>query len=374
MVVGTCSLAANGVQPVILGALTGASRLSEGQAGGLATAEMLALALASFVGVSLFQHGSMRLKTIIVSLLLAAVDVAVYRSSSIESLFALRTIAGLLEGLLMGVMSLVTVASRHADRLTGLFWGAAAIPIAVAAYAIPVSALPAFGVNGGFYVLAVFALSSAAAAGLLPRQIRLVSQRPMLKARWRAPTYFAFAGILLQSAANGGAWGYLDLLATQKHLPEAVAGMAVSLGLIAQVVGALLASLLSRRIPHRAVLITQCAVTSVLLLALGQCESVAAYLAISLVLNLLLLAQMPFQILLLFSHDTTRRSALFANAVGLVGLSVGPWMCAFGVRGANVAGAFTVAAAAMFISLCCFILVRRTRTLVDGVAAEDMAS
>ena len=309
----------------------------------------------------------MRLKTIIVSLLLAAVDVAVYRSGSIESLVALRTAAGILEGLLMGVMSLVTIASRHADRLTGLFWGAAAIPIAAAAYAIPVSAVPAFGVNGGFYVLAVFALSSTAAAGLLPQQISVASHSSTGATRWRAPTYLAFAGILLQSAADGGAWGYLDLLATQKHLPEGVAGTAVSLGLIAQVIGALLASLLSRRIPYRAVLLTQCAMASALLLMLGQSDSVPAYLTASLIINFLMLAQLPFQILLLLSHDTTRRSALFANAVGLVGLSVGPWMCAFGVRGSDVAGAFTIAAAAMFIALGCFILVRRSQTLVNGV-------
>lgn len=367
MVVGTCSLAANGVQPVILGALTGAGRLSEGQAGGLASAEMLALALASFAGVPFFQRGSMRLKTAIISLLLVAVDVAVYGSGSIQSLFALRTVAGILEGLLMGVMSLVTISSPHADRLTGLFWGAAAIPIAVAAYAIPLSAVPAFGVNGGFYVLAVFAFSSAAAAGFLPRQISVVSHAPTCATRWRTPTYLAFTGILLQSAADGGAWGYLDLLATQKHLPEGVAGTAVSLGLIAQVVGALLASLLSRRIPYRAVLITQCVMTSVLLLALGQCESASAYLTASLVINFLMLAQMPFQILMLLSHDTTRRSALFSNAVGLVGLSVGPWMCAFGVRGPDVEGAFSIAAAAMLIALGCFILVRRSRALIDGV-------
>lgn len=366
MVVGTCSLAANGVQPVILGALTGASRLSEGQAGGLASAEMLALALASFVGVPFFRRGSMRLKTMIVSLLLVAVDVSAHRSGSIESLFALRTVAGILEGLLMGVMSLVTIASRSADRLTGLFWGAAAIPIAVAAYVIPVIAVPAFGVNGGFYVLTIFALSSAAAAGLLPHQISALSHSRTRATRWRVPTYLAFTGILLQSAADGGAWGYLDLLAIQKHFPEGVAGTAVSLGLVAQVIGALLASLLSRRIPYRAVLITQCLVTSVLLLALAQCESVSAYLIASLAINFLMLAQMPFQILLLLSLDTTRRSALYSNAVGMVGLSVGPTMCALGVRGSDVEGAFTIAAAAMFIALFCFILVRPSRALVNG--------
>lgn len=167
--------------------------------------------------------------------------------------------------------------------------------------------------------------------------------------------------VLLQSAAVGGAWSYLQVLADQNQFSSDVAAIAVSVGLLAQVVGALIASLTSGRFPSRAVLVMLSTITMGLILILASAHTPAVYLILCLLLNLFLLAQIPFQVRLLVAIDETRRAALLSNAVGLIGLSLGPSLCAFGVRGPNVTGAFWISAALMGLATACYGSVHRPR-------------
>lgn len=363
MIVGTSALAVTGVQPVLLGALTEAHRLTATQLGHIATLEMLLRAFASAVAVPYLQRGSMPIKAFALSALLVCVDLAVYVDHSVTLLFVLRGAAGIIEGFLMGVVIITTISSRHPDRLNGIFWGVAAIPISIAAYVMSVWILPHFGADGGFALLAGFALVSAIAAGFLVDQAPRSDHKTRVNPHWRAPTYLAFTAILLQFAASGGAWGYLQLLADQHRFPAGIGATAVSVGLVAQVIGALLASLVSSRIPCRAFLILQCAVGALLLIELARSGAPGMYVGLSTAWSSLLLAQIPFQVLIQIAHDETRRAALYSSAVGLFGLSLGPWIGSLGVNQSNVAGAFDISAALMVAAGCCYVAVGLTKTM-----------
>ncbi len=347
MVVGTVALMILGVQPVLLGALTQAGRLSEAQLGPLATVEVLALALGSAIGPRLLRSGAMRVKTAGLSLLLAAANLGIYLVHGVLALDLLRGAAGLIEGLMMGATIVVTIQSRHPDRLNAIFLGLSTLPQAVLAYLLPAWIVPRFGGEGGFVVLAVLSLVSAGSALLLvdraPAPKPEVSGAPV----WTVPILVSLLAVGLQNAAIGGAWDYMQLLADQHHFPAQTAGIAVAGGLVFQVAGALAVAAWGHRFPFGAALILGALCQALVIALLAVAGTPALYLAPALAFGLFWLALSPFQVRLLIGLDQTRSAALLLTAVTLVGLSLGPSASALGVRGADVTGAFWIAAALM---------------------------
>ena len=66
--------------------------------------------------------------------------------------------------------------------------------------------------------------------------------------------------------------------------------------------------------------------------------------------SLLLLAGIPFQVRMLLRIDDSRRAAQLGNSVGLIGISIGPSIIALGVSGADVRGAFWIAAGLLLLT------------------------
>lgn len=358
MIVGTAAMMITGIVPVLLGGLTQAHRLTEAQLGPLATVEVLALALSSAVGPALMQAGSMRLKTVALSLLLMGINLGVCVTQSVVVLFAMRGAAGVLEGLMMGATIVVTVHSRHPDRLNAIFWALSTIPMALMAYLLPVWIVPRWGANGGFAALALLSLISAGAAlFLVDRVPPAAPEATAVPLRSRA-IMIAFAAIFLQNAAIGGAWAYLQLLAEQHHFPPEVPGIAVSVGLLIQVASALAAAAWGGRLEFRLTLLVGSLSQAVLIAVLAAADTPALYIGAALLFSLFWLALIPFQIRLMIDLDPTRRAALALTAFGLVGLSIGPSLSAFGVDGPNVAGAFWIAAGLMAMASAVFAWLR----------------
>jgi len=164
---------------------------------------------------------------------------------------------------------------------------------------------------------------------------------------WTAPIFVALASVGLQNAAIGGAWNYLPLLVDQHHFSPALAGVAVSGGLLFQVAGAFAVAAWGRRFDFRAALIVGSFCQAGVIGALALAAAPMVYVSFALLFGLFWLALSPFQVRLLIALDQTRSAALLLTAVTLVGLSVGPSVSALGVHGADVTGALWIAAAMM---------------------------
>jgi DHA1 family inner membrane transport protein len=350
MVNGTAALMILGVQPVLLGALTEAHRLAEDQLGFLATVEVLALALGSAIGPSFIARGAIWQKTAILSLLLAGANMAIYIVHTVPMLDLLRATAGLIEGLLLGTTIVVTTLDRHPDRLNAIFLAVSTIPQALTAYLLPVWIVPHFGANGGFVVLACVSLLSAAFALLLSNDHSAQKSTKSTKPTWTIQIIFAFAAVVLQNAAIGGAWGYIQLLSEQHHFGAQAVGIAVAGGLIFQIVGALSVAAWGWRMPFKAALLIGSLCQAAVIILLAVAKTPLLYLGPTLAFGLFWLALYPFQVCLLIELDKSRSAALILTAVTLVGLSVGPAISAWGVRGTNVTGAFWIAAGLMLAS------------------------
>jgi DHA1 family inner membrane transport protein len=347
MVVGTVALMILGVQPVLLGALTQAHRLTEAQLGVLATVEILTLALGSAIGPRFVRNGAMWQKTAILSLLLAAANMGIYVVHSVLMLELLRGTAGLIEGLMLGANIVITTVDRHPDRLNAIFLAASTLPQAIMAYLLPVWIVPHYGANGGFAVLACLSVLSAVCAVFLANGRSTPEPEASPAPIWTSRIIFALAAVIMQYAATGGAWDYIQLLAEQHHFTSKIVGMAVSGGLLFQVGGTLAVAAWGWRIPFKVALITGSLCQAVIIVLLAVANSPLVFIGPALTFGLFSWALYPFQVSMLIDLDKTRNAALILTAITLLGFSIGPALSAWGVRGANVTGAFWVAAGLM---------------------------
>ena len=349
MVIGAVALMILGVQPVLLGALVEEHRLTDAQLGPLATVEVLALAIGSGIGPSWLGAGRMRLKAVGLSLGLAVITLASCLAPSALALDALRAAAGLIEGLLMGPSIVYTIQHRHPDRLNAIFLAAATAPQVLLAYLLPIWIVPRFGTAGAFTVLAILSLASAGCALLLTKSAKADTAETIGKPQWTWKVFLALGAIVLQLAAIGGAWNYIALLSDQRHFPPSVAGLAVSGGLIFQVIGALAVAMWSSRLNHRLALVFATACQAGVICLLSLAHTAVPFLGAAFTFGLFWLAVSPFQIRLLIDFDPTRRAAMILTAVTLVGLSIGPTIAAAGVRGQDVSGAYWICGGLMAV-------------------------
>jgi MFS transporter, DHA1 family, inner membrane transport protein len=153
----------------------------------------------------------------------------------------------------------------------------------------------------------------------------------------------ALCGVVLQSAAIGGAWNYIEQVATDNQLNATTVGTALSLSLAFQVLGALFVAWIGWRAPFRIVLMAAIAVQVVITLLLSRSLNASTYIAEACVFGLLWLALQPFQIRQLIALDPTRSAVLLVTPLTLVGLSVGPFCVSFAVAPQDVSGAYWVA-------------------------------
>jgi MFS transporter, DHA1 family, inner membrane transport protein len=355
MFVGTAALMILGVQPVVLSALAEAGWITQQQAGPLGTAEVLAIALGSALGPTLLRSGGVRWKTAALSLALGACNLGVLKVHGYLGLSLLRGAAGLAEGLALGAVILLTLRNSQPDRLNAIFLAVQTAPQAVLAYFLPTVITPRFGPEAGFIILALLAVASAAASLLLADEIPMPRDETRRRGRWPLSVFVALGAVGLQNAAIGGAWDYIDLLAVQYHLPASLAGVAVSGGLVLQVIGAFLVALWGPRIPFLAALIVGSLCQAGIIAVLSRADNALLYLAPALAFGLFWLAMNPFQVRLLIDLDPERQAAVYLTAVVLVGMSIGPTVCALGVKGTDVTGAFQIAAALMGLGSAAYV-------------------
>lgn len=356
MVIGTNALMILGVQPLLLGALTEEGRLSVTALGRLAMVEVLALALGSAVGARIMVGSSIRVKTSMACALLALAHFGTYFSDSPIALFGLRAAAGGMEGLALGATIVILTHTRHPGRVSGLFLGLQTIPQMIAAYFLPVIILPKWGANAGFGLLGAFTLASIPAVWWLKSPVRIVSAST--RSAWhRSPgVVIALSAIIVQNAAIGGAWNYIELIASEHQFGTHAIGVAMSASLACQVGGALFVAWIGWRAPYRVVLWIAISLQVIIAIVLARPTSAALYIAEACAFGLLWLALQPFQIRQLITLDTARHAALLVTPLTLVGLSLGPFCVSFAVRPGNVGGAFWASAALFALSAVLFEL------------------
>jgi len=359
LIVGSIALIMAGVQPVVLGGLVDAGRLDVTQLGWSVTIEFLAIGLGVGLADAFLPPRRLQLVGVVAALALAAVNLAGLEVSGLGVL-VIRALAGLAEGGLVWLTTLMIVRSPTPGRWSGIFLVSQAVLQVACAAGIPILVSPSLGANAGFVTLGASAALAAFVAFVLPANLAPLAGNKSNEAVLAEPipkaAYVSLLAVFLLFSFFIGFLAYVEQLAGQAGLTPVQGGLAVALALGASIAGSSLAAILGERAPyHRAFLVCM-PVFLVVLFGLGGLPSAGAFIALTglygLAWGFLQALQAPFVI----ESDPSRRAVLLAPSVQAVGAAAGPMLCSFFVGAHEVRGALVAAGACLTASFALAIM------------------
>ncbi len=360
ILIGSCALLVLGVHPVLLGALVQEGRLADAQVGNLVTIEMLAIVPGSLAGIALLRRASARVVAIAAGLAMAAINILLLGQSGMSILSIARAFAGLSEGVLVAIALVAISRVMRVERASAIFLAVQTLMQAVVAAILPAITIAGSRVDAALIALAIAGVIAAAAALALPAALRPTepdSERGALTPA--SLTALTCAGLFLGAIVS--VWGYFGLWLIHYGYPPTFEGTAVSLCLVAQVVGALAAARFGESLPNRRTIVS-CAMTAAALvgafyLARGNA---AAIIIVSIAFGFVWLFTLPFFAGWLIEIDPGRRAVLYLTAFQLGGAALLPSIAGMAV------GAYSINAALAFAG-CAFLLLATAASLSNKV-------
>lgn len=377
LTVGSVALIMAGVQPVVLGGLVNAGRLDVNQLGWSVTIEFLAIGLGVGLADAFLPPRRLKLVGFVAALVLAVVNLAGLEVSGLGVL-VIRALAGLAEGGLVWLTTLMIVRSPTPGRWSGIFLVSQAVLQVACAAGIPLLVSPSLGANAGFATLGASAVLAAVVAFVLPASLAPLagntSDEPVLAEPIPKAAYVSLAAVFLLFSFFIGFLAYVEQLAGQAGLTPVQGGLAVALALGSSIVGSGLAAVVAERIPyHRAFLVCLPVFLSVLA-GLWGLPGPGVFIAFAglhgLAWGFLQTLQAPFVI----ESDPSRRAVLLAPSVQAVGAAAGPMLCSFFVGAHEVRGALVAAGACLVVSfvLAMMLWLSRVRRQAKSALAASL--
>jgi MFS family permease len=369
MAVGSIGALSLGLQPVLLGGLFTEGRATFDEIAILATLEMLAIGLGSAMLSVIGGARSMRVKSSVLLVLAAVAHAATAFAPSPLWLILIRVFAGFVEGGLIAVAIELIARSQAPGRNGGWFIIVQTLAQSASAAIIALVVAPIWGSAGSFLLLAAATLAGliftprllddygalSAEAALQPRAV--MALRPAL----------ALLSIFSLYMFTGAIWAFLEPLGAQNNVASATVGLIVSVSLLAQVAGALAATMLEPKIPYVGML-SFCALAAVVIAyAFTQSVSLPLFWLMSLASGFLLLFVTPWQIAMTVAADSTRRTALLTPAAQLFGGALGPAGASFFVTGDDYRPIALFAGASALVSLALTLSLGLARSRDRGV-------
>jgi len=355
LAIGTVALLMLGVQPIALGELVEARRVSLEGVGLVAMGEIVAIGIGSLIADAMLPVARLRAATVVAALLAAALDLLGAFANGDGQVLALRVAAGVPEGVLVWSATAVVVRTADPARMAGVFVVVTALGQAAFGLLLAEVVVPGHGWRGVFTALAL--------ASLLPIGLALV-QRPRLAPlpvpaapgfRWSTRTLRPLAIVFLQLAALGAFAAYLEPLGKAAGLDARSAQTLVAGMLAMQVAGGIAGTATVRRLSANAALVgASIALATVTATAhelpAGQEH---AFMLAAAAFGFVWLFMQPFQFALTFEADGTGRLGTLVPAAQLLGSAFGPLVASFVVAGDDasavplVSVAFALAAASL---------------------------
>lgn len=349
ILIGSCALLVLGVHPVLLGALVQEGRLADAQVGNLVTIEMLAIVPGSLAGIGLLRRIGARIVAGIAGLAMAAINLSLIAQAGMATLAVARAAAGFSEGVLVAIALVAISRVARVERASAFFLAVQTLMQAVVAAALPAVLIAGSRVDAALAALAGAGVIAAASALLLPPAIRPTEPDGERGALTPASlTALCCAGLFLGAIVS--VWGYFGLWLIHYGYPPTFEGTAVSLCLVAQVVGALAAAHFGERLPNRRTIIA-CAITGAGLVAAFYLArgSAGAIIAVSIAFGFVWLFTLPFFAGWLIEIDPGRRAVLYLTAFQLGGAALLPSLAGIAVGAYSINAALAFAGSAFLL-------------------------
>ncbi|RUV10192.1 MFS transporter, partial [Mesorhizobium sp. M7A.T.Ca.TU.009.01.3.1] len=330
-------------------------------------AEMIAIAIGSAVVAMLLSAHHMRLKSAVLLLLLALVNVWTAYAASAGTLIAARALAGLAEGGLVAIATELIARSRRAERIGGYFVTMQTLAQCALALLLALYVIPAAGSAGGFIVLAVVCVVSLAVAFTVPGDYADLPNEENLANVLTVPSMTALLSVFCYFMFFGAVWAFLEPLGAQYGIDGRTVGLIVSASLAVQVLGAMTATAFEARIDYRPTIAVIGVVALVSSLVLASSPGLTTFWVAALAMGFILLFIVPYQIRLAITADETRTAVLLVPAAQLFGLAIGPIAASLLIDGRDFRPVPEFAAASAVASVALlglFVLVSRRRRAV----------
>lgn len=357
---GCIGLLMLGVQPIVLGALQAAGRLSVPQMGQAATLETLALGAVSAGMAARVPHRSLRLWGLMGALLLLLANGLGVVTSGLGFVMT-RGLAGVAAGVIVWIAVGMITRRHDASRVNGIFIGAQALSQGAVAALMPIALGPVLGANAGMVVIGAGAALTLPLLLLIPNRL---PEAPTEVHQGAGLTLSSLSGLTAGLLMMGGivaVWVYVEPIAHTIHVPDRVTALAVAASLGAQIVGAIAIVALDRWVrPVAGLLLTAAAflaITALLAWPPSQAAFVAATVAFGLFWTVALALGLP----LLIAADPTRRAAMYGPAATLLGASLGPLAAGAFATDANMTPALGTAATLFILAAAATVLSAQSR-------------
>jgi hypothetical protein len=363
IVLGCVALLMMGIQPLVLGALQSAARLSVPDMGRAATAETLALGVVSAGMAARAPHRRLRLWGLAGMVLLVLANGLGLSASGLGFVLS-RGLAGAASGVIVWIAVGLITRRSDASRVNAIFLGAQALTQGAVAALIPVTVGPALGAASGLWVMGAGATLALPLLWFLPAELPERPDSESYDGGLNLSAVFGLASGLLMMAGIVGLWIYVEPIARAIHVPERVVSFAIAASLGAQVAGAALVVAADRWVkPVPGLLIVAAAFLGVIA-TFASHPSQAAFVAATLAFGALWTFALALGLPLLLAADPTRRAPMYGPAATLLGSSLGPLLAGAFATDANIAPALVVSAAlfglAALATLLCAVSRRRS--------------
>lgn len=348
--IGVVALLIAGLQPVVLGGLADAGRLSVSGIGLAATAELLALGASCGVSAALLKPTHLRTKLGLACLAHAICNLGTLWVADLP-LILLRAATGSCAGVMLWATVSMISRSARPERQAGIFVTSQTLAQLLLAALLPRTVMVGMGVDGALLVLAAVSLSAAFAALRAPRMFAPLPDANAASGGLSTLAWAGLAAVFLYMAFIVSIWVYLEPLAAKIGLSPARAHDAVAAALAMQVLGGIVATLVGERLRATHVLIGVAMANLGLVGALSAQPGGGAFIGLVAVFGFLWLFVLPFHTVLLIGIDPTRRASMQLGAAQLLGSSAGPLAASLIVGESDAAGAMKLAAACLAASL-----------------------
>jgi predicted MFS family arabinose efflux permease len=335
LAIGSVALLMLGVQPIALGELVEARRVSLEGVGLVAMGEIVAIGIGSLVGDAMLRVAWLRGATVVAALLAAALDLLSAFANGDGQMLALRVAAGVPEGVLVWCATAVIVRTADPARVAGVFVVVTALVQAAFGLLLANVVIPGHGWRGVFTALALASLLPAGLTFVLRSRLAPLAAPAVSGFRWSARTLRPLAVVFLQLAALGSFAAYLEPLGKAAGLDSRAAQTLVAGMLAMQVVGGVAGTAAVRRWPANAALFF----ASIALAAIGATAhglptgQAHAFMLAAAALGFVWLFMQPFQFALTFEADGSGRLGTLVPAAQLLGSAFGPLVASFVVAG-----------------------------------------
>jgi MFS transporter, DHA1 family, inner membrane transport protein len=360
IVFGCVALLMCGIQPLALGALQSAGRLSIPQMGTAATFELLALGCVSAWLAGRVRPHSLKAWTFAgCAIVIAANAIGLVSGGAV--FIMTRTLAGLGSGIVVWVTAVII--TRHADapRVNAIFLAAQSVTQGISAALIPVLLTPHLAANASIAVLGSLAVLVLPLIYFLPRELSFHRDTGARGSTFHHSSLFGLAAAFLVMAGIVGVWVFVEPIAAAAGISSSVVSNAIAASLGAQVIGALCIAALIRKVPPFAGVAGVALIYLLVTAALAWGHSGTAFVLSTLVFGALWTITMSLLLPLMLSLDPTRRAALLLPGTILLGSSAGPFVAGIFATDSDIGPALVTCAVMFGLSAVCTWTAYRTR-------------